>query len=198
MENENFYLKMDSYCAISPALKAYLSIALVKRIIPAHHQIEERDYSQTPILFIEQGTCKTKLQSKKEPDESILILHLEHTFLTESEERNPDDFAIQTVAIAPSILVGIPEKHIYNLYRLFPEFHVFINALHREQLSKLFHLAFSIRHLSADERFEQIISRHPDIFQIASSIDIASSLGIHSHTLSTLKKKYLSGKRRKT
>lgn len=197
MENENLYQKMESYCPISSALKAYLNIALTPIKLPANHILENGFYAQYPILFIESGACKTTLQSKKEPDQSILTLHLKNTFLTPSQETRNEDYRIQTTTLAPNTLTAIPEKHIHQLYRLFPEFISFNLMLHQEQKRNLFHLAFDIRHLSVEARFEKLLTSHPDISQIASSIDIAGSLGIHSHTLSTLKHNYFSQKNTK-
>ncbi|RZJ88020.1 MAG: hypothetical protein EOO20_14680 [Chryseobacterium sp.] len=197
MENENLYRKAESYCPISSALKAYLNIALTSMELPANHILENSLFEQYPILFIENGACKTTLQSKKEPDQSILTLHLKNTFLTQSLENKTEDYNIQTTSLSLTTLTGIPEKHIHQLYRLFPEFISFNLLLHQEQKRTLFHQAFDIRHLSVDDRFQQLINIHPDIFQIASSIDIASSLGIHSHTLSTLKHNYFSRKNTK-
>jgi len=198
MENENLYLKMESYCPMSSALKAYLNIALTSTELPANHILENGFLEQYPILFIENGVCKTTLQSQKEPDQSILTLHLKNTFLTQSREAKNEDYSINTTTLSLTLLTGIPEKHIHQLYRLFPEFISFNLLLHQEQKRTLFHLAFDIRHLSVEERFERLLGNHPDIFQISSSIDIASSLGIHSHTLSTLKHNYFSRKNPKS
>jgi CRP-like cAMP-binding protein len=197
MENENLYQKMESYCPISSALKAYLNIALTNIELPANHILHNALFEQYQILFIENGTCKTTLQSKKEPDQSILTLHLKNTFLTPSPEKENEDYSIQTTTLSLCTLIGIPEKHIHQLYRLFPEFINFNLLLHQQQKRKLFHLAFDIRYLSVEERFNQLLTNHPDIFQISSSIDIANSLGIHSHTLSTLKHNYFSRKNTK-
>lgn len=188
---------MESYCPISSALKAYLNIALTSMELPANHILENGLFEQYPILFIENGACKTTLQSKKEPDQSILTLHLKNTFLTQSREANNEDYSINTTSLSLTTLTGIPEKHIHQLYRLFPEFISFNLLLHQEQKRTLLHLAFDIRHLSVEDRFEKLLTNHPNIFQISSSIDIASSLGIHSHTLSTLKHNYFSRKNTK-
>ncbi|AZI26687.1 hypothetical protein EA772_15540 [Pedobacter sp. G11] len=197
MENENLYLEMERYCPISPALKAYLNVALIIIDIPANHHLEDSFLQQYPILFIENGTCKTTLKSRKEPDQSLLTLHLKNTFLTGSRETNQEDFSINTVSLSQTQLTGVPEKHIHHLYRLFPEFITFNLLLHQARQSALFHLAFNIRYLSVEERFKQLISIHPDLFQMASSMDIAASLGIHSHTLSALKHHYFSRKDRR-
>lgn len=186
---------MERYCPISPALKAYLNVALNRIDIPANHHLDASLFPQYPLLFIENGICKTTLKSSKEPDQSILTLHLPNTFLSPSMESNKEDFSVQTTSLSQTRFNGIPEKHIHHLYRLFPEFITFNLLLHQAQRSALFHLAFSIRYLSVEERFQQLLSIHPHIFQMASSIDIASSLGIHSHTLSALKHHYFSGKR---
>jgi len=197
MENENLYQKIESYCPISSALKAYLNIALTSIALPANHIVENGLFERYPILFIENGACKTSLQSKKEPDQSILTLHLKNTFLTQSLENKTEDYNIQTTTLTLTTFTGIPDKHIHQLYRLFPEFISFNLLLHQEQKHVLFHLAFDIRHLSVEDRFNKLLTNHPDIFQISSSIDIASSLGIHSHTLSTLKHSYISKRKPK-
>jgi hypothetical protein len=105
-------------------------------------------------------------------------------------ERNNDDFELQTSAIGPVTLMAIPVGHLYNLYKLFPEFHRLIEKINLTKFTELFHLAFDIKNLKSDERFASLLKNRPNIFQLAASIDIADSIGMHAHTLSTLKNKY--------
>jgi len=193
MDYEPFYTKLDSYHQMTSPLKAYLKVVLREIILSDDQVIEKAHWSDFPITFIHKGTLKTKLESKIEPGKSILLLHFEGLILPQFLETNLEDFDLRTVSIGAARLIGIPSGHIYNLYKLFPEFHKMIEKISLENFNKLFHLAFDIKNLKAEDRLASLLKLHPDIFQLASSIDIADSTGMHAHTLSTLKGRYLSG-----
>ncbi|CAH0266908.1 hypothetical protein [Pedobacter sp. Bi36] len=195
MDYEPLYTKLDSYHQMTSPLKAYLKVILREIILSDAQVIGKALWSDFPITFIHKGTLKTKLESKIEPGKSILLLHFEGLMLPQFLETNLEDFDLRTSVIGGATLMGIPSGHIYNLYKLFPEFHKIIEKISLENCNKLFHLAFDIKNLKAEDRFAALLEIHPNVFQLASSIDIADSTGMHAHTLSTLKGKYLSGGR---
>lgn len=190
MEKETIYQRMETYCHISTALIAYMKMVMVSIELQANQRLEAALYEELPLIFIEKGGLKTTLQSRIEPDQSLLLFSFEGSFHSQIPETEVDDYNISTVSLSRSTLLGIPKKHQYNLYRFFPEFHLFMQGMHQAESERLLHLAFSISNHPSEQRFENLLRRYPNIFQLASSIDIASSIGVHSHTLSTLKKNH--------
>lgn len=195
MNYEPIYKRLNAYHQMSSPLKAYLKVIIREIILPDGQALEKAHWNEFPITFLYKGTLKTKLESKLEPGKSILLLHFEGGMLPQFIETNQEDFDLRTMVIGESTLMGIPAGHIYNLYKLFPEFHEITEKISLENFNRLFHLAFDIKNLKAEDRLASLLEIHPNVFQLASSVDIADATGMHAHTLSTLKSKYLSSRK---
>jgi len=190
MDYNSFYKKLGGYYPLGSALKAYLNVALREIDLTDTQPIDIGHWRDFPLSFISSGTLKTKLESKLDPGRSVLYLHFEGLMLPHFLEKNYEDFDLYTIPIGKAKLLSIPSGHLPNLYKLFPEFHRLIDKINQEYFSNMFHLAFDIKNLKAEDRLTALLKAHPDIFQLASSKDIADSIGMHAHTLSSLKNRY--------
>ncbi|WP_426329072.1 hypothetical protein [Pedobacter sp. R-06] len=194
MDYESFYAKLNGYHPLSSPLRAYLKVVLREIFLADNNAVETSHWKDYPLMFVSKGTLKTKLESKVEPGRSLLLFHFEGMMLPQFLERNQEDFQLKTTAIGETILIAIPSGHLHNLYKLFPEFHKVIEGITLNNFTELFHLAFDIKNVKSDDRLATLLKLHPNIFQLAPSIDIADSIGMHAHTLSTLKNKYFKNK----
>jgi len=194
MDYESFYTKLNGYHPLSSPLKAYLKVVLREICLTNNKAVETLHWKDYPLTFISKGILKTKLESKLDPGRSLLLFHFEGMMLPQFLERNLEDFQLKTTTISEATLMAIPSNHLYNLYKLFPEFHKVIEGINLNNFIELFHLAFDIKNVKSDDRLAALLKIHPDMFQQASSIDIADSIGMHAHTLSTLKNKYFNNK----
>ncbi|MDQ0965414.1 hypothetical protein QFZ20_000817 [Flavobacterium sp. W4I14] len=194
MDYESFYAKLNGYHPLTSPLRAYLKVVLREICLTDNKPIETSHWKDYPLIFISKGTLKTKLESKVEPGRSLLLFHFEGTMLPQFLERNQEDFQLKTATIGGATLMAIPSGHLHNLYKLFPEFHKVIEGITVNNFTELFHLAFDIKNVKSDDRLATLLKLHPNIFQLAPSIDIADSIGMHAHTLSTLKNKYFNNK----
>jgi hypothetical protein len=190
MDYQSFYRKLDGYYPLGSALKAYLNVALREIDLTDNEPIDTAHWRDFPCSFVYSGTLKTKLESKLDPGRSVLYLHFEGLMLPHFLEKNYEDFNLYTIPIGRTKLLSVPSGHLQNLYRLFPEFHKLIDKINLDYFSELLHLAFDIKNLKAEDRLAALLKVHPNIFQLASSKDIADSIGMHAHTLSSLKNKY--------
>ncbi len=191
MYYEHLFNHLNQILPISDGFIEYLKVALFELHIRKNERLKKDHHIPFPFTFIASGIFKTTLESKLDPGKSLVEFHFEKTLLITFDEHHQDDYSLETISMSESNLLLLPAKHIYNLHRLFPEFHLLIEQINKNQLSKLFHLAFDIKNLKAEDRLAELLKIHPDIFQLASSIDIAQSIGIHSHTLSSIKRKHL-------
>jgi hypothetical protein len=194
MDYESIYTKLNGYHPLSSPLRAYLKVVLREINLDDNGAVEKHHWADYPLTFISKGTLKTKLESKIDPGRSLLLFHFEGMMLPQFLERNLEDFQLTTTTIGGATLLVIPSRHLYNLYKLFPEFHKVIEGINLNNFIDLFHLAFDIKNVKSDDRFASLLKIHPNMFQLASSIDIADSIGMHAHTLSTLKNKYFNNK----
>jgi hypothetical protein len=194
MDYESFYTKLNGYHSLSSPLRAYLKVVLREIYLTDNKAIEKPYWEDYSLTFISKGTLKTRLESRIDPGRSLLLFHFEGMMLPQFLERNLEDFQLETTTIGGATLMAIPSGHIHNLYKLFPEFHKVIEGINLNNFTELFHLAFDIKNVKSDDRLAALLKLHPNMFQLASSIDIADSIGMHAHTLSTLKNKYFNNK----
>jgi CRP-like cAMP-binding protein len=197
MNYETLFQKMETYLPVGYALKSYLQVALEQKELTKNDILNASEIQNYPILFIEKGNFKTVLESLIEPDQKLLRFHFEGNFLVYFLEPNHQDYKLTIRSIGETKLICIPSKHIFTLYKVFPEFHQFMQRLYQTEMIELFHHSFDIKNLTGDQRFERLMEIRPDIFQIAPSTDIAKSIGVHSHTLSTLKMAYFAALKKK-
>lgn len=181
---------METYLPIGHAIKSYLQIAIERKELTKNEPLNVSQIAEYPIIFIENGNIKTVLGSLIEPDQQILRFHFQGNFLIYFLEQNHQDYKLTMQSLSETKLLCIPVKHIFTLHKVFPEFHQLIQKLYQKEMIRLLHDTFDIKNLTGKQRFARMMETKPDIFQIAPSTDICRYIGVHSHTLSTLKKAY--------
>jgi len=189
MNLETFYKHLEGYVPLSPALKAYLRIALKDHDLKDNELIDSNFRSLYPVIFVRRGILKTRLESKFDPGKKILRFHFEGSIVPNLTERDIDDFTLDISGINETTVLVISQGHTQNLYKLFPEFNQLITKLLDEIILEQFHQTLDIHHLKGEERLKALLKKYPNIFQVATVTDIAASMGMHANTLSALKNK---------
>lgn len=88
-----------------------------------------------------------------------------------------------------SIIYSISYPHLQHFYKKFPEYNLLGRLIIEKYYIELEERSFSLQFLSAKERYEELISKRPQILQRASLGQIASYLGISQETLSRIRNK---------
>ncbi|MFD2285955.1 hypothetical protein GJU39_01315 [Pedobacter petrophilus] len=189
MNHEKFFEVLDEIHQTSPGLRAYLNVALAQLDIKKHAKLSPEHNQMFPLTFVERGNLKTSLDSKQNPDNRLVRLHLQNTLIPKFKELNTDDFELTVEAIADSALMVIPNKHIYTLYQNFPEFHMLMSKISEIQLTELLHHGFNLHAHDVPTRLENLLIEQPEIFQIIPINDVARFLGTHPNTLSAIRNK---------
>ncbi len=181
---------MEAYLPIGHSLKSYLQVAIERKELNKNETLNTSQVEDYPVIFIESGNFKTVLESLIEPGQQLLQFHFQGNFLVYFLEQNQQDYKLTIQSLSDTKLLCIPAKHIFTLHKVFPEFHQLIQKLYQKEMLGLLHDTFAIKNLTGKQRFARMMETKPDIFQIAPSTDICRSIGVHSHTLSTLKTAY--------
>ncbi|WP_231426447.1 hypothetical protein [Pedobacter sp. Leaf250] len=189
MKANLLFQALNSIHQTSYGLQAYLQVALETLELPKNYQLGDDHHQRYPLCFIVDGFLKTTLESKIEPGIRTLLFHSNQSFLAQFAPLDVNDYSMVTIAIVPTTLLVIPEKHLYPIHQFFPEFHTIISKLYQIQMSNILFQVFSRQHHSATHRLNDLLLEQKDIFQMTSVSDVAGFLGIHPNSLSALKNK---------
>jgi CRP-like cAMP-binding protein len=189
MDFETFYRLLEGIAPVSSSLKSYLRIGFKEHYLSDHQTLDSELKKAFPVIFVRKGLVKTHLESKIEPGKELLRFHFEGSMIPKLKETADEDYSLETFSINESTLLMLSESHVLNLYKLFPEFIALITKINEELVLDLFHKAFDLHNLNAEDRLRKLLSKQPDIFQMATVHDIAAAIGMRANTLSTLKNK---------
>ncbi|RYG54303.1 MAG: hypothetical protein EOO01_01930 [Chitinophagaceae bacterium] len=193
MDTEKFFTLTGQIYPCSAALRAYLNVAFKLVELQKNTALVPEHNHEYPLSYVEKGNLKTVLRSKVNPEHQQLRFHFENSLITRFSPENNDDYLLGTYTLSYVRLICVPKNHIYNLYRFFPEFHVLIEKIREQNCSRLLHALLSGHTIDISERLKILTASKPDIFQIASVNDVAAFMGIHPHTLSSVRNKPKSG-----
>lgn len=189
MDFETFYKHLEGTSPISSSLKSYLRVAF-KEYILENNQLLSLDFSSTnPIIFVRKGMVKTVLESKIDPGKELVRFTFEGSIIPKPKEKNLEDYKLNISSINNATLLMLSAGHVQNLYKLFPDFIILMTKIYDDLFLELFHKAFDLYNLKAEDRLKKLLSIEPAIFQLASVHDIAAAIGMRPNTLSTLKNK---------
>lgn len=93
--------------------------------------------------------------------------------------------------IEETTIVFISYKDLQDIYKIIPKMHIYIKLINEDLLVDVKKYILSNIHLSADERYEQLLQVRPKLIQKAPLKYIASFLGITDSTLSRVRRKLL-------
>lgn len=88
-----------------------------------------------------------------------------------------------------SVLLSCSYQNLQEIYRKFKEFNVIGRVLTEKYYMQSEERAIVLRSLNAQERYEDLLKKHPEILRKASLKHISSYLGIAPETLSRIRAK---------
>lgn len=88
-------------------------------------------------------------------------------------------------------IVYISYQDLQDVYKIIPQMHIYIKLINEDLLVDVKKYILSNIHLSAEERYEQLLQVRPKLVQKAPLKYIASFLGITDSTLSRVRRKML-------
>lgn len=93
--------------------------------------------------------------------------------------------------IEETTIVYISYQDLQDAYKIIPEMHIYTKLINEDLLINVKRYILSNIHLSAEERYEQLLQVRPKLIQKAPLKYIASFLGITDSTLSRVRRKML-------
>ena len=184
--NENLEHLFRSIIPISMALEKRLSDALkIKRILKKEILLKEGQVCNY-IYFIEQGFLRSYYVNEGKEitgwfmKENDIIVSVNSFF-----KRLPSYENIQ--AIENSTLHYVHFDELQNIYKDFIEFNIIGRVLAEMYYTLSEERLYGMRSHTAEERFNFLLDKHPEIIQRAPVGYIASYLGISLETLSRLR-----------
>ncbi len=95
--------------------------------------------------------------------------------------------------IEETTIVYISYQDLQDVYKIIPQMHIYIKLINEDLLVDVKKYILSNIHLSAEEKYEQLLQVRPKLIQKAPLKYIASFLGITDSTLSRVRRKMLIG-----
>lgn len=188
MEKESYFEKIGSYLNPSVGLKSYLNYILYQSTFKKRQTLKLSDkFFSTPI-FISSGTLR--LYYIKEEEETTVLFRQKNEFIVPSTMLGIyTQTELHVEFLEDSILTVYKDKHTPNLYKLFPEYRELINKLYQQQIAELIIHSTELAHQDTNTRFENLMKRNPELFNLCGLKIIANYLGIHPKVLSQLRSK---------
>jgi len=93
--------------------------------------------------------------------------------------------------IEETTVVYITYKDLQDIYKIVPQMHIYTKLINEDLLVGVKKYILSNIHLSAEERYEQLLKVRPKLIQKAPLKYIASFLGMTDSTLSRVRRKML-------
>ncbi len=95
--------------------------------------------------------------------------------------------------IEETTIVYISYQNLQDVCKIIPQMHIYIKLINEDLLVDVKKYILSNIHLSAEEKYKQLLQVHPKLIQKAPLKYIASFLGITDSTLSRVRRKMLMG-----
>lgn len=190
MDKEKFLQQMGSGPTVSVGLAAYIRYTLYQEEFHAKDRVYLYMSKLNTLSFLYKGSARLYLEQKDSKEEITIMFYLEGDFpLIKRDMEIYPGTRLALEFLEDSILQLIPDKHIYNLYKHFKEFHQIQIKLNAALIRKMFLHQLSQNQLNAEERYEWFLKEYPKIALVCEQKKIAGFLGIDPKTLSRLRGK---------
>jgi len=190
MEKETYFHYLESFQKLSIGLRSYLTYILQEEKFKRKQTIKPADIFFNTTVFIVSGTVR--LYFFGEEKEITVHFYPKNTFLPHMNLLS--GYFKQELMfefLEDSVLLGFPEKHIANLFKLFPEYWKLEARISQSILCTLMEHSISLAHLDSRRRLENLMASWPELFIVSELKHIANFLGIHPKVLSQLRSKAL-------
>ena len=184
--NQSLFQLFNSITPISNALEERLSNTLQTKIFPKKQLLLKEGQVSNYIYFIEKGFLRSfYINHGKEitgwfMKENDIIVSVNSFF-----KREPSYEYIQV--IEESTVHYVHYDELQNIYKDFIEFNIVGRVLAEIYYTLSEERLYAMRSHTAEERFNSLLDKHPEIIQRAPVGYIASYLGITHETLSRIR-----------
>lgn len=186
METDGLFSLLNSIAILSQPLQQQLRACLIEETFERKQLLLKEGMVAQRIYFVKQGFLRAYHYKDGEkftswfmgPGEIIISVY---SFFS----RKPSFENIEVLEDA--VLQSINWDQLQHLYSNFPEFNYTGRIITEQYYIRSEEKMISMQTLSAKQRYEQLLSAHPNILQKASLGQIASYLGIKQETLSRIR-----------
>ncbi|MFD0940128.1 Crp/Fnr family transcriptional regulator [Pedobacter boryungensis] len=173
---------------LSTELIEHLStVVKVLKLSNGHILLKERDIAKH-IYFIEQGFARCYYM-KDGKDITQWFMSTGDAMISVFSFFNQTPSLEYIELLEDSVLLCTSYADLQELYRKFPEFNVIGRVLTEKYYILSEERAIALRSMTAQERYADLLKKHPKILQKASLKHISSYLGIAPETLSRIRAK---------
>jgi CRP-like cAMP-binding protein len=180
---------------MSPTLEAHLRSIILRRAYKKGEIILPLGAVCDQIFYIESGLVRSYRRHKGQEISKWFMLEKDIVIAVISfHRRTPAREA--HVALEDCICWGITYDQLEEAFGLFPGFERHGRLIEAEYYCRSEELLEDINNRSAQERYEILMEKHPDLVARVPNKYLASYLGVKDRTLSDMKKKYLDKKKK--
>jgi len=185
---EQLFLLFDHIQRLSDPLREYLLSVLRRKEVKKKEIILERGKVSKYIYFIEKGLVRA-VRHEHGRERTAWVM-MEGDIIVSVESFFQEEDSTETIeALEDCVLHCISRKELYDAYRLFPEFN-----LHRgvilEKYYPLSEARNRMRLKKARDKFEELMTRQPELIGRVKDKILASYLGVTPGTFSLEKKRF--------
>jgi len=190
MDTRNYLLALEGIQKLSPGLGTYLSTALKE-----HHfkkkQLISTSYPQVLFLAnISSGCARLYALDLETRGQHTLEFFLPGDFLPlhiETPLHSEQQLFIEF--LEDSCVLAVSEKHFSYLPRLFSPCSLLYQKITLVHLLSQISRSISIQELPSQQRFDRLVNKRPSLLKVVPVKELASYLGMHPNTLSSLRGK---------
>jgi len=194
MKNYDLILKnIAKHIRLTPDESTYFTSLLIYKIIPTKTYLQRENQPCNYLYFVNAGALRAYFLNK-EGKASTIMFALKDWWVTDMAcFVNQQPAMLNIVALEQTAILQISKTDLDLLLAEVPKFErffriLFQNAYVREQLRVVQNLS-----LTAAERYDNFITKYPQIVQQVTQKQIASYLGITPEFLSTIRNKKVKG-----
>lgn len=186
MDTAALFQTLNSIAILSPELKEAVSQYLSEERFPKKSPILKQGQVAQRIYFIKSGFTRAYYEKEESTftnwfmGQGEIIISVYSFF-----SRNPSFEYIE--ALEDCILQSITWEQLQKLYCEFPEFNLTGRMITEQYYIRSEKRNIDLQTLTAQQRYEKLLTDYPGILQKASLGQIASYLGIKQETLSRIR-----------
>jgi CRP-like cAMP-binding protein len=171
---------------LTPTMEKELDQAFVREVLPKNHQLVKAGQFSQKIFFIEKGSARSYYF--KDGKDITHYFFWENSFTLPIESifyNQPSPFGVEL--LEAGTIRSIQYSVLENYLNQSSELEKLMRMLLIDILKQLSNRFFELQFQSAQERYNAIVTKQPEILQRVSLGHLASYLGITQQTLSVIR-----------